>query len=123
MVRLVQRIWNGLRYRTHRDWDHTCAHGTPVREEEVCHGFDCPTWRLSELRTGAQGTVSCIELPESPRAQRLVGMGILPGAAVEVLQTYPAFVIRVGQAEFAVDGFLARHIRLRVEEPASLTVR
>src|SRR5581483_2416419 len=44
---------------------------------------------------------------------RLVAMGILPGAELELLQRFPAFVFRIGCAEFAVDAALAERIRVR----------
>jgi len=117
---MIERVWNGLR-RLDPMWEKWCAHGTPIPDGHECSRLDCPSRKLSELSPGAQGTVSCLDLPDSPRAQRLVGMGILPGAPIELLQTFPAFVFRIGNADFAVDRELAGVIRVRVEEAAPAT--
>ncbi|MBI2403138.1 MAG: FeoA domain-containing protein, partial [Gemmatimonadetes bacterium] len=42
----------------------------------------------------------------------LVALGVLPGVEVTLLQRYPAFVMRIGHAEFAVDDELARRVHV-----------
>jgi Fe2+ transport system protein FeoA len=59
--------------------------------------------------------VSCLEEPASPVAVRLAGAGVLPGAEVRVVQRWPAWVIRIGFAELAIDDVAARHVRVRRE--------
>ncbi|GEM_PF-758774 len=68
---------------------------------------------LRALREGERGRVADLAEPGSPVTGRLVAMGILPGAELELLQRFPAFVFRIGCAEFAVDAALAERIRVR----------
>jgi DtxR family Mn-dependent transcriptional regulator len=42
-----------------------------------------------------------------------VALGVLPGAELTLVQRYPAFVVRIGHAEFALDAELAGRIQVR----------
>jgi len=53
-----------------------------------------------------------LDEPGSPGTAHLVALGVLPGAVVTLLQRYPAFVVRIGHTEFAVDDQLARRIHV-----------
>jgi len=48
-----------------------------------------------------------------------MSMGVLPGVAVEVTQTYPSYVFKIGHTQIAVDREIAKDIflRLRPEKP------
>jgi len=48
---------------------------------------------------------------------------VLPGAEVTLLQRWPAFVVRLGYAELALDRETARMIRVRHESPDAKTPR
>ena len=43
-------------------------------------------------------------------------MGVLPGTRLRLLQRYPAFVFRIGYAEFAVDEALGSRIGVKVND-------
>jgi Fe2+ transport system protein FeoA len=64
--------------------------------------------------------VSCLTNPDHPRATRLASLGILPGIPVRLVQDYPAYVLRVGFAEIALDYELARLVRVITGNPAAL---
>jgi Fe2+ transport system protein FeoA len=70
---------------------------------------------------GAAGVVSCLTDPEHPRAARLASLGILPGVPVRLVQKYPAYVLRVGFAEIALDEQMARLVRVITGRPHSAT--
>ena len=93
--------------------DEACYQGKEAPGSYGCHHQDCDSVLLTDLRPGSRATVTCLERPWSAGARKLTGMGVLPGAPVELLQRYPAHVFRVGQVEFAVDGELAALIRVR----------
>jgi DtxR family Mn-dependent transcriptional regulator len=42
-----------------------------------------------------------------------MSMGVLPGNQFEIRQTFPSYVFRIGNSEFAVDSELAREIFVR----------
>jgi Fe2+ transport system protein FeoA len=56
--------------------------------------------------------VAGLEDPRSSEGRALASLGVLPGVAVEVVQRYPAWVVRVDQAEIAFDDALAAGVRL-----------
>jgi len=44
-----------------------------------------------------------------------MSMGVLPGTSLTLMRTYPSYIFKVGQSEFAVDEELAREIFVRQE--------
>jgi Fe2+ transport system protein FeoA len=49
------------------------------------------------------------------RAERLAALGVTPGAAVAVLQTFPGIVFQCDQTELAIERLVARAIWVEVE--------
>ena len=111
----VDWILNGLRPQRSRRWGAECPGGTPVPERERCAAVDCDSVPLTALMEGERGRVTCLQEPGSAPTGKLAAMGVLPGAELLLLQRYPAFVFRIGYADFAVDTELAGRIRLRRE--------
>lgn len=109
----VDWIRNGLGALRARRWGAECPDGTPVPSVERCAALDCDSVRLTALREGECGTVTCLEDPGSRATGRLAALGVLPGAAVVLLLRTPAFVLRMGHAELALDEALAGRIRVR----------
>ena len=87
---------------------------TPELEaaEHKCESSCCPSHPVTEMAVGDAGIVSCLTDPGHPRAARLAALGVLPGVPLRLVQTYPAFVVRLGFAELALDTELARLIRV-----------
>ena len=108
-------IRQGLAALAPRVWGRDCPRGTPVPLAGPC--ADCDSVRVTELGEGESARVSCLEEPGSPVALRLAAAGVLPGAEVRLVQRWPAYVVRIGFAELALDGAAARHVRVR-REPA-----
>lgn len=98
-----------------RRWGAECPVGTPVPTVQRCSAVGCDSVRLTTLMEGRAARVTCLEDPGGPAARTLAAIGVLPGVAVVLVQRSPAFVFRVGHAEFAVDAELAGHIRVRRE--------
>jgi Fe2+ transport system protein FeoA len=53
---------------------------------------------------------------DSRQVQKLVAMGILPGANIQVIRQFPSYVFQVGYSQFAVDRPLAEVIYDRWNE-------
>lgn len=70
--------------------------------------------RLSALPPGARGIVADVAHRDR-RADRLLVVGVTPGAAVVVLQTFPAIVFLCDQTELAVERDVAETILVEVE--------
>ena len=110
MISVLMRIRNGLRSLT--GWEESCPAGEPIQELHKCESACCPSHPVTTLPIGGSGIVSCLTDPDHPRAARLASLGILPGIPVRLIQSYPAFVLRVGFAEIALDNDLARLVRV-----------
>ena len=111
MTALITKLRDGIR--SWVGWDEACPEGgPPVPEVHKCDSGCCPSHPVTTLAHGATGVVSCLTDPDHPRAARLASMGILPGVPVRLVQTYPAYVLRVGFAEIALDYEMARLVRV-----------
>ena len=67
---------------------------------------------LADLRPGDGATVVDVDGTDPRRAAVLASLGLLPGVAVTVVQRWPAWVVRLGFAEVALDTELARQVRV-----------
>lgn len=65
---------------------------------------------LSELPPGARGSVVDVRSHDAGRIGRLFALGVTPGASIEVLQTFPAFVFLCDQTELAIERAVAEVI-------------
>lgn len=90
-----------------RAWAADCPAGLPVPEAGGCGAVQCDSVPLSTLAAGQRACVTCLEQSGSAAAARLSALGLLPGAELEVVQRFPAFVLRMGYAEIAIDEGLA----------------
>jgi DtxR family Mn-dependent transcriptional regulator len=72
---------------------------------------------LSALAVGARATIADVRGQSTARIDRLLAMGVTPGAPVTMLQTFPAYVFSCDQTELAVERDVADLIFVkRVEE-------
>lgn len=111
MVEILLKLRDG--FRAWAGWDDACPEGgPPVQEVHKCDSGCCPSHPVTTLSLGAAGVVSCLTDPEHPRAARLASLGILPGVPVRLVQKYPAYVLRVGFADIALDHEMARLVRI-----------
>lgn len=115
----IDWIRNGLAALRPRRWGDDCPGGTPVPEAARCAALDCDSVSLLGLSPGGRGRVTCLAEPDGPGAAKLAALGVLPGIEVAVVQRWPAWVLRLGYAEIAVDEELAALVRVRVE-PAGI---
>jgi DtxR family Mn-dependent transcriptional regulator len=95
----------------------TCPHGNPIPPGECCeqaraHG-EVGVVALTELKAGEKGEIAYLSTGDSRKMQKLMSMGVLPGTLLNLSRTFPSFVFRVGNSEFAVDDELAREIFIR----------
>jgi len=74
---------------------------------------------LGDLPVGARGVVVEIAASNEGRMDRLLALGVTPGARVSVLQTFPGVVFLCDQTELAVEQSVASSIFVRTEEGQS----
>ena len=70
---------------------------------------------LSSMPEGTRGSIVEVRSQAGARADRLLALGVTPGASVTVLQTFPGVVFLCDQTELAVergvaDGILVREV-------------
>ena len=58
---------------------------------------------LSSLREGEHGVVVEVRAPEPGRADRLLALGVTPGARVTMVRTFPGVVFLCDQTKLAVE--------------------
>lgn len=64
---------------------------------------------LTELAEGDTGHIARIDATDG-QLRKLLALGFLPGVRVEVIRTFPAYLVRMGFSQFAVDAQVARAI-------------
>ena len=101
-----------------------CPHGKPIPPGRCCREEQALAQKvvapLSQLARGQKGKVAYIYAPESSQLQKLMAMGILPGAPISLIQSFPSYVFQARQTQFAVDKEIANAIYVRlVEEETS----
>ncbi len=98
-----------------------CPHGKPIPAGRCCGQPQTPMQKLvsplAGMTPGQQGKVAYVHAAESNQLQKLMAMGILPGAPVRLVQNFPSYVFEVGQTQFAVDREIAQAIYVRLVEP------
>jgi Fe2+ transport system protein FeoA len=73
------------------------------------------TCRLATLEPGTSGKVVRVSRENPDRADRLMALGVTPGAKVTILQRFPGVVFLCDQTELAVEPAVARSIVVEVE--------
>jgi len=96
-----------------------CPHGKPIPIGPCCKRtaleMKSAVLPLCELSPGDRGRVAYLRTGDSQRLQKLLSLGILPGAEVEMLQQFPSFVFRIGHSQMAVDREMAEGIHIRLK--------
>jgi Fe2+ transport system protein FeoA len=73
------------------------------------------TRRLSNMDAGARGKVVRVTRENPDRADRLMALGVTPGAPVTVLQRFPGVVFLCDHTELAVEPAVARAIVVELD--------
>ncbi|MEE9399571.1 MAG: metal-dependent transcriptional regulator [Dehalococcoidales bacterium] len=98
-----------------------CPHGKLIPPGKCCKKERALAQKLvsplSRLDQGRSGKVAYVYAPETSQLQKLMAMGVLPGAPINVIQTFPSYVFTVGQTQFAVDREIAEAIYVRLVDP------
>ena len=95
-----------------------CPHGKPIPPGRCCQQGQSSGAKLvsalSQLVPGQKGTVAYVYASESNQLQKLMAMGVLPGAPITLVQRFPSFVFQIRQTQFAVDKEIADTIYVRL---------
>ena len=69
---------------------------------------------------GKKGRVAYIYAPESNQLQKLMAMGVLPGAPISLIQSFPSYVFQIRRTQFAVDKEVAEAIYVRLVKQGAI---
>ena len=58
---------------------------------------------LTRLRKGSRATVLSLGGDSSHERNKLMALGVMPGATLQLLQRFPSYVIQLGYTQLAVD--------------------
>jgi DtxR family Mn-dependent transcriptional regulator len=96
-----------------------CPHGKPIPPGPCCKECRRSARKivspLSSMEAEEAGRVAYINAAEPGHLQKLMAMGVLPGMALRMIQTFPSFVFQVGQTQYAVDRELADCVYVRLD--------
>ena len=99
-----------------------CPHGKPIPPGPCCRECRRSARKvvapLSSLEAAEEGRVAYINAGQPGQLQKLMAMGVLPGMALKMIQTFPSFVFQVGQTQYAVDRELADCVYVRLNNGA-----
>jgi DtxR family Mn-dependent transcriptional regulator len=95
-----------------------CPHGMPIPRGNCCESslarVESVLRPLDRLKEGERGRVAYLSFPDRPETQRLLSMGLVPGAPLRLDQRSPAFVVSVGENVIAMESSVARGIFVRM---------
>ena len=93
-----------------------CPHGKPIPEGACCRDkrteVTCQIVPLTELKAGERARIVYIKPRVHERLHRLSSLGLNPGEVVELHRRHPAFVVRWGDDEIALDSDVASDIQV-----------
>ena len=91
-----------------------CPHGKAIPQGRCCRRAQTDHLRevrpLCDAEPDSEGRVAYLATKDNRLIQKLVAMGILPGADIKVIRRFPSYVFQVGYSQFAVDRPLAEVI-------------
>ena len=95
----------------------SCPHGKPIPRGTCCRSFsqniEPLVQPLDRLPVGDSGRIVYVVPKDSDRLLRLSGLGVVPGATVQLQQKSPAAVLRVGETTLAIDPDIAGEIYVK----------
>jgi DtxR family transcriptional regulator, Mn-dependent transcriptional regulator len=93
-----------------------CPHGHPIPEGECCRKAkrdQIPeVGPLCDGRAGQEGRVAYLSARDSRETQKIMALGVLPGAPITLLRRFPSYVFQVGYSQYTIDRKLAEQIHV-----------
>lgn len=97
----------------------TCPHGKTIPPGRCCEEGAKTVAQavgpLSSFKPGQAGSVAYLSTTDPKRAQMMLSMGVVPGARIKLLSSFPSLFFELGMTQFAVDRDIAKEIYVRIE--------
>jgi DtxR family Mn-dependent transcriptional regulator len=94
-----------------------CPHGLPVPEGKCClrqeQQIKSIITTLEKLKQGERSQIVYILTHAHPELHRLLSLGLVPGAAIKVHQTFPTLVVEIEEQQLALDKEIAKNIYVK----------
>ena len=94
-----------------------CPHGKPIPSGKCCakKGQQVrQVMALASIKPGQSGKVAYLHTKNSKELKKLMAMGLLPGTPIQVIQSFPSYVFKLGYTQFAVDKKIADEIFVKL---------
>ena len=97
-----------------------CPHGSPTPQGDCCKsdsGIVEPIIvSLDKLEAGRKGKIAYLLLQSHPDLHKLLSLGVVPGTLFNLHQTFPTYVIEVGETTLALEKEIAEKIFIRRQD-------
>jgi DtxR family Mn-dependent transcriptional regulator len=99
-----------------------CPHGKPIPSGKCCAKKRQQVRQvmpLTSMKPGRGGKVAYLHTRDSKELKKLMAMGLLPGTAIQLMQSFPSYVFKLGYTQFAVDKKIAGEIFVKLSPGTS----
>jgi DtxR family Mn-dependent transcriptional regulator len=96
-----------------------CPHGHEIPSGECCEKKSLHlkiVSPLSGLTPGQSGKIAYVHSKDDEKIQKIIAIGGFPGTKITLLQSFPSFLFKIGNSEFAVDESIAEDIFVRLDD-------
>ena len=94
-----------------------CPHGSPIPLGECCQRSESHlepiVVPLDRMKAGESGTIAYLLLHQHPELHKLLSLGVIPGTPARLHQTYPTYILELGENQLALEESVAKNIFVR----------
>ncbi len=94
-----------------------CPHGQAIPSGECCEkvsgSLEPIIASLANLESGAKGKIAYLSLTHHPDLHKLLSLGLIPGTPFNLHQTFPTYVLEIGETTLALEKEIAEKIFVR----------
>ena len=94
-----------------------CPHGSPIPGGDCCQSaaetVEPIVVSLDKLEAGRKGKIAYLLLQRHPELHKLLSLGLVPGTYFNLHQTFPTYVVEVGETTLALEKEIAEKIFVR----------
>ncbi len=94
----------------------SCPHGIPIPPGRCClearSAVASAVIPLTQLEKGSETTIAFLNTQDSGRLNKLMAMGLVPGARIRLTQRYPALVVQFNNNQIAFEDSFGDIIRV-----------
>ncbi len=94
-----------------------CPHGSSIPPGDCCKReqkqLDPIVVSVDKMSAGDEGKIAYLRLQAHPELHKLLSLGLVPGTIIHLHQTYPTFVLELGETQLAMEEDVARNIYVR----------